>query len=85
MLGSYSYAGAKTARTLFRIHAVGAKTARGGAKTARVELDLPGDGGIFATALLALACHPNPNPNPNPNPYPNPNPNPSPNLQGDVQ
>ena len=50
LLGSYSYAGSKTARTIFRIHAVG------GAKTARVDMELPGDGGIFATALLATAC-----------------------------
>lgn len=74
LLGSYSYAGAKTARTVFRTRVVAAAAtplpayvrntgaayvrgaSRGGARTARVDMVLPGDGGIFATALLATSC-----------------------------
>ena len=57
LLGSYSYAGSKTARTRFRTHAIAAQSgANSGGNTAQVDVELPGDGGIFCTALLALAC-----------------------------
>ena len=54
MLGSYSYAGSRAARTRFRTRAVAAVD--GACPAAQVELVLPGDGGIYATALLALTC-----------------------------
>ncbi len=54
LLGSYSYAGSRAARTRFRTRAVAAVD--GACPAAQVELVLPGDGGIYATALLALTC-----------------------------
>jgi len=59
LLGRYSYGGSRTATTRFCTRAVAvapaaAASASTGTSSATVELQLPGDAGIYATALLAL-------------------------------